>query len=116
MYRDSLKNKTIDDVLEIFKRNIRVSPASRLGGDGVYVAVAFDYQDPRVAQQVTQALASGFVETEPDAFHMVEPASLPGKPTIPAFSAKFTSVGAAGGLLIGAPIAGILYWRRRRQT
>ena len=102
IYRNNLKNMPIEDVIELFKRDIRVSPAP--GANGSVFQVRFIYGDPRMAQQVTQTLANSFVEAEPDSFRLVEIANLPQQPINTTFSAKIATVGVGGGLFIGAPL------------
>ena len=118
IYRDNLKTMPEEDVLEIFKRSIKVSPVRSASGNAFQVR--FTYGDPRLAQQVTQALAASFIESnftnpEPGVFRLVEVANLPQQPINPTFSGKIATAGLGGGLLIGAPLAGFLYWRRRKQ-
>lgn len=112
IYRNNLKNMVVEDVLEIFKNDIQISPASST--KGAAFQIRFIYEDKYLAQQVAMALAASFIQADPQAFQLMDAARLPVQPINPAFSAKFASVGAAGGLLIGAPIAAFLYWRRRK--
>jgi len=116
IYRNNLKTLPIEDVLELFKRDIQVSLAP--GDKGNIFQVRFTYGDPRKAQQVTQALADNFIESNftrggPEAFRLVEVANLPQQPVNPAFSGKIATAGLAGGLLLGGPFAFLLYRRRR---
>ena len=122
LYRNNLKSMTIEDVLEVFKGDIQISPVSR--ANGTAFQVRFVYEDPRQAKQVVETLVDNFItnnlaraqadQDHATTFRVVEVASLADKPTNPSFSAKFATAGAAGGFLIGGPIAAFLYWRRRK--
>ena len=120
IYRENLKTRSEDDVLELFKRAIQVSPVP--SANGTAFQVRFTYDDPRIAQQVTQTLAGNFIDSnfinaganpKPETFRLVEVANLPQQPINPAFSAKIATAGLAGGMLLGGPIAFVLYRRRR---
>jgi uncharacterized protein (DUF433 family) len=115
----------IEDVIELMRKNIAILPIQRMVGSPPprvpAVAIQFSYQDPRVAQMVTQELVSRYIdqnimsrakEAVPITLELLDPASLPFNPVSPR-PLRITTMGLALGLTLGAIVA---YVRRTPQS
>ena len=78
LYRGERSRMPLEDVLEEMKSHIRIEP---IGSNGAAVAIGFSYSDPRIAQQVTEGIASRFLTASRDSrsvsLEILDPASLP---------------------------------------
>ncbi len=104
-------------VLEKMRRDISILPIN-----GSAFAIRFNYSDPRLAQRVTQELASKFIDLnsqqassspDPMRLQVLDPASLPQEPFFPSIR-NITGLGLAGGILLGAILA--FRFRVRQQV
>lgn len=115
----------LDSVIEKMGRDISVRPVSAVSPwsvDSLTFAIAFDYPDARVAQQVCAELTSAFLAGALDSaqrrqsrsvFRVLDPPNLPRKPVAPNRSG-FVAGGLTAGLLAGFMLA--LVMRSRRST
>jgi hypothetical protein len=76
LYLPERKAMPMEDVVERMHRSIQVTPVMSTAQTVVAMAVRFAYQDPSIAQQVTQTLAARFA-----GFEVLDPASAPQRVT-----------------------------------
>ena len=114
-----------EEVLEMMKRNIRISASPAvIGGRSVPAfELSFSYSDRVAAQKVVNALVSGFIDAnvrsrtpeDPTGVTLeVKEVATSGNP-IPPARGPFALAGMAAGLLLSGLAALILHFRRKRQ-
>jgi capsular polysaccharide biosynthesis protein len=119
LYPKQRERAPLEDVVEQFRRDIRMSVATRLGDtDNSAAVVSFVYDDGRTAQRVTNALVAKFIEvnaTLPSpgtTMKVLEAASLPVIPQSPVVW-RVVGAGALAGLLAGLIAA---TWAKRTRA
>ncbi len=117
LYQGERSRMPLEDVIELMRKNIAILPIQRMVGSPPprvpAVAIQFSYQDPRVAQMVTQELVSRYIDQNmsagahafaPITLELLDPASLPFNPVSPR-PLRITTMGLALGLTLGAIVA-----------
>jgi hypothetical protein len=110
----------LDDVVEIMRRDISVTPVPSSGNrNALTFVVQFDYSDPRVAQRVNEELTTRFIQgglnpqlTSNWTFHVSDAPSLPLRPAAPN-RARLMALCLFTGLIAGLTLAILL---RARHT
>ncbi len=119
LYARERSQKPIEDVVERMRRNIRIESLT----DETF-SIEYNYEDPSIARRVNQGLVSRFIDENLRQYssgaapkdrggflRLQTPATLQLTPTFPNWR-LITSLGLAGGLVIGA----ILAYRFRSST
>lgn len=133
LYRQERNQMPSEDVLELMRRNIRVSAAPIIvrGRTVPGFQVSFQYTDPRASQRVVNALVAGYLDNNvrtrareayqrglpPPAaptMEVLDPATLPANPSYPQ-RRDFAVAGLGSGVLLGGLAALALYFRRKLQ-
>jgi hypothetical protein len=125
LYPHARARMPLDAVIDIMRRDISLyslTVASPQNPNAFKFTVQFDYSDPHIAQEVNAELTSRVIEgnlgiarqlNSHDTFYVLDPPSLPLKPSAPN-RAEFAAVGLFAGLLAGLTLA--LALRQRRTT
>ncbi len=125
LYVSERNKMPAEEVLEMIKRNIRISasPAATGGRSVPAFELSFSYSDRVAAQKVVSALVSGFIdanvlsrtpENPGNVILELKEIATPGSPITPA-RGPFALAGMAAGLLLSGLAALILHFRRKRQ-
>jgi hypothetical protein len=110
----------LDDVVEIMRRDISVSPVPSSGNRNAFTfVIQFDYSDPRVAQRVNEELTTRFIQgglnpklTSNWTFQVPDAPSLPLRPAAPN-RGRLMALCLLTGLFAGLTLAILL---RRHRT
>jgi hypothetical protein len=111
LYADERAKMPLEEVVELMKKKVHVGNLTSPHADGTMekFVVQFIYDDPVVAQRVTQGLVARFIEENahdkrsnagPMTFEVIDPANQPGGPISPNRSVA-TTMGLAAGMALG---------------